>query len=677
MKRALAVYGAVATGLLLFVAAAPAQAPGATEWVLDAKDAVRTKDRKKLATINAAAQAQRYPLAPWIDYWDIGLRLSEVSQPDLDAFYARWPGSYVEDRLRNDWLLELGHRRDWRNFATEYPRFQMRDDREVLCYSLVVEQQAGGKPKPDFKDRARAAWLAQKDGDEGCQLLASTLFDGKLLKPDDVWLKLRLAVEAQRPRAVKQAAALLGTPVEKAVAELQDNAGKYMTRKASAANRQQSELATLTLLRVASADPDQAAALLRARWERALPTELAAAVWAQVARQAAFRLMPEANDYFDRALSLHGKKGQTDPEWSDETFAWAARAALRGTDGTPRWPQLLRAIGLLSANEQNQQAWRYWRARALIATATDGAGGDPQRAEARSLLQGLATPLTFYGQLAADDLNQPQTLPAAPAPLTPLERGKAQTTVGLARALQLISLGLRNEGVREWNFSLRGLSDRELLAAAQEACDREVWDRCISASDRTKSEIDLTQRYPTPFRRELLAKTREVGVDPAYVYGLIRQESRFVIDARSHVGASGLMQVMPATAKWTAKKAGIPFSAELMQDREFNIKIGASYLKLVLDDFGGSMAMAAAAYNAGPGRPRRWRDGPLLDAAIWTENIPFNETRDYVKNVLVNTTVYAQLLGADGTAGTTLRSRLGKQIGPKGSAPDILPTDPP
>ncbi|MET0517490.1 MAG: lytic transglycosylase domain-containing protein, partial [Burkholderiaceae bacterium] len=137
---------------------------------------------------------------------------------------------------------------------------------------------------------------------------------------------------------------------------------------------------------------------------------------------------------------------------------------------------------------------------------------------------------------------------------------------------------------------------------------------------------------------------------------------------------SGLMQVMPATAKWTAKKAGLDFRPELMSDPDFNIRIGTRYLKLVLDDFGGSMAMAAAAYNAGPGRPRRWREGPLLDAAIWAENIPFNETRDYVKKVLVNTTIYAQLLGSGGGG---LRTHLGRQIGPRGSEPELLPVDAP
>jgi soluble lytic murein transglycosylase len=143
----------------------------------------------------------------------------------------------------------------------------------------------------------------------------------------------------------------------------------------------------------------------------------------------------------------------------------------------------------------------------------------------------------------------------------------------------------------------------------------------------------------------VVARARDIGLDPAYVYGLIRQESRFVMNARSHVGASGLMQVMPATAQWTARKIGLDgFQAHHINERDTNITIGTAYLKLALDDFEGSMALAAAAYNAGPGRARNWRNGPVLEAPVWIENIPFDETRDYVKRVLANTTHYSAIL---------------------------------
>jgi soluble lytic murein transglycosylase len=200
------------------------------------------------------------------------------------------------------------------------------------------------------------------------------------------------------------------------------------------------------------------------------------------------------------------------------------------------------------------------------------------------------------------------------------------------------------------------MADRELLAAADFACQREVWDRCINTSERTKTVIDMAQRFPMPFRDAVVERSQGIGLDPAYVYGLIRQESRFIMDARSHVGASGLMQVMPATARWTAKKIGLTeLHADQITDRDTNIAIGTAYLKLALDDFARLHALAAAAYNAGPGRPRSWRNGPVLEAAIWAENVPFAETRDYVKKVLANTTNYAAILTrpaavAEGTA---------------------------
>ena len=206
------------------------------------------------------------------------------------------------------------------------------------------------------------------------------------------------------------------------------------------------------------------------------------------------------------------------------------------------------------------------------------------------------------------------------------------------------------------------MDDRSLLAAADLACQREVWDRCINTSERTKGVADFDQRFPTPFRAAVAARAAQIGLDPAYVYGLIRQESRFVMDARSGVGAAGLMQVMPATARWTAKKIGLTtYTADQITNHETNIAIGTGYLKLVLDDFDGSMPMAAAAYNAGPSRPRNWRNGPVMEAAIWAENVPFAETRDYVKKVLSNTTNYAAILTG---APQSLKARLGS-VGPR------------
>ena len=637
-------------------AAAIATLPGDSA-VIDAREAFRKKDRVRLAASGAAALAANHPLAMWADYWELTNRIAEVQQAEVNAFNARWPGTYVEDRFRNDWLLELGRRRDWANFSAEFPRFRMNDDREVSCYALLLDQQAGR----DVREAALAAWLAQRDADEGCALMASTLFDAKQFTAADAWRKARFAIDANRPRAARLAAALVSPAAASAVGELADNPAGYLVRSASAATRSGAELATLALMRMGASDPEAAAAQLTERWDRALPADLSAWAWAMVAKQSAIKLLPEAADYFQRA-ALRSTKGGRELDWPDDTLAWKARAALRADNGRTRWQAVMQAINAMGAAEQSEAAWVYWKARALLALAPDSQDGDSMRALGRELMGSITEQLNFYASLAAEHLGQPIPMPPRPAPLAVAERDGAAQHPGLARALQLIALGLRSEGVREWNYSLRGMAERELLAAAQLACDRAVWDRCINTSERTRTEIDMAQRYPTPFLGQVSARSKEIGLDPAYVYGLIRQESRFILDARSGVGASGLMQIMPATARWTAKKIGLPYTPELIADRDTNLKLGTAYLKLVLDDFAGSQALAAAAYNAGPSRPRRWREGPTLEPAIWAENIPLNETRDYVKKVLSNAVFYAALL--NGSA-PSLTARLGKPVGPR------------
>jgi soluble lytic murein transglycosylase len=421
-----------------------------------------------------------------------------------------------------------------------------------------------------------------------------------------------------------------------------------------ALTRSRKEMAVLALIRLSAKDPDDAADLLNRRWSIQLSPEERNWTWAVIGKQAALRLQDNAASYF--------AKVQKDSDLNDDLLGWKVRAALR----QGQWRQVLTATQAMSAESMKDPTWVYWRARALMATASDAA----QRQEAQSLLRNIASVKGFYEQLALEDLGLPIIVPERPSALTVQEKASAGANPGLQRALYAIQIGLRPEGIREWNYSTNlhtpgGMNDRELLAAADLACQRQVWDRCINTSDRTKEVIDFDQRFPMPLRETVVRRAGEIKLDPAFVYGLIRQESRFIMDARSHVGASGLMQVMPATAKWTAKKIGMTqFTPEQINDREVNVAIGTAYLKLVLDDFEGSMPMATAAYNAGPGRPRSWRNGPVLEAAIWAENIPFNETRDYVKKVLSNTTNYAAILTRQPQS---LKARLGN-IGPRPSA---------
>ena len=650
---------------------ASAQAGNLDSTVVEARDAARKRDRSRLAAARAVLQAGAHPLTAWADYWDLSSRLADAQIDEVEAFYSRWAGFYVEDRLRNDWLLELGRRRDWPALARDYPRFRMNDDREVTCWWLFTEHLAGR----DVRDAARSVWFAQKELDDGCNLLATALVDAKRLTADDVWRKARLALEAQRPGAAKAAVGLLGNGAGRDAAEAIDNPARYLRRSGGGGGnapgaRVAQELRLLAVMRLAVAEPDSAAAALDGGALGQSPS-LAAWGWAYTGRQAAFRLSADAAAHYQRAAALLRGDEARQPGWSDETLAWGVRATLRTAAPAQRWPQVQRLVDAMSAAEQREPAWVYWKARALQAQAqalgAAGAESDAHRSEARRLLESVAGPLNFYAALATEELGRTPALPATPLQLTAAEMASARTHPGLGRALLLADLGLRDEARREWNFSLRGMTDRELLAAARLACDRADWQLCINTADRTRSEIDTALRYPMPFGIDITQAANAAGLDPALVFGLIRQETRFMPQLRSSVGASGLMQVMPATARWVAKKIGLDWrNPELISDPPTNLKLGTSYLKLVLDDLGGSQAMAAAAYNAGPGRPRRWREGPWVETAIWAENIPFNETRDYVKKVLSNAAVYSALL--DSQKPPLLRPRLGAGFGPRDGA---------
>ncbi|WP_066268894.1 lytic transglycosylase domain-containing protein [Hydrogenophaga palleronii] len=642
--------------VLLLPSAVLAQSVAGDAALLEMRSAYSRGNSFALA--NLLPSVRGHTLEPLAIYWDMRARLDRATPAEIRGALDSMPGTYWEDRLRNDWLLQLAKAGDWDNFDTELPRFRMNDDRQVRCYALMRDVATGRTPGDAAAPLVQANWLAQRDADDGCASAARALFASGHLKPAAVWQRARLAMDSNRPRVAMQAVSLVDPDIVPTVDSIAANPAKYLDDKITAIRPRTKELVTLAIIRLAASDPAVAAQELeRTRWQAQLTKEERSWTWGVIGRRAAQRLQPDALGYFAKgeARDMH-----------DEQLAWMARAGLRAG----AWAAVHTAIGAMGEAQQSEAVWVYWDARALQALQLPDAAS--AQARARALFESIASTRDFYEQLALEELGRPITVPPAPAPLTADELSAAQNDPGLRRALAAIRLGLRSEGVREWNYTANlhspgGLPERELLAAAAVACQNALWDRCINTSLRTPELIDHTQRFPTPHRAQVVSRATEIGLDPAYVYGLIRQESRFVTDARSGVGASGLMQVMPATASWTARKIGMTdFKPAQITDRDTNIRIGTAYLKLALDDFQGSLPLAAAAYNAGPGRPRQWRNGPVLPGEVWTENIPFEETRDYVKRVLANTTNYAALITGQPQS---LRARLGS-VGP---APTNLP----
>jgi soluble lytic murein transglycosylase len=632
--------------LVLGGVAAPAWAQTAKDAVIqDMAQAYRKGDRKALTNLLPAARG--HILEPWAAYWELAARLDTASDHEVDVFLTRYSGTYQEDRLRNDYLLLLGRKRNWAEFSQHYPVFRMQDDPQVRCYDAMARH---ANDQVGIAEEVAEIWMSQKDADEACTAAVAQQYLKGKLDSSVIWMRARLGMEQGRPRVVQSAMQIMRDEWASTAATIYAQPEKFLEGKLIALRPRTKELVTLALIRLAVNDVAAAREQMQQlRWRSQLSAEERSWIWAVIGKQAALNLSSEALADFAHAQ---------DKRLSDDHLAWKARAALR----TQNWAEVLKAIEHMGPVQQAEPTWVYWHAKALRMT-------DPGQAQlATRMFASIAGPIGFYEQLAQEELGSIPPL-VVPPPIDPHDLHQARQNPGLQRALAAIAIGLRSEGVREWNYVTNlhdrgGMPDQALRAAAQLACENQIWDRCINTSERTRQVQDWAQRYPMPLRQTVLSRSREIELDPAYVYGLMRQESRFVMSARSGVGASGLMQIMPATARWTAKKIGMTqYSPDQLSDETTNIALGTAYLKLVLDEFEGQMALAAGAYNAGPSRVRFWRIGPLMEAPIWIENIPFSETRDYVKKVLANTAMYATLISG---SPQSLKARL-PQVGPRKS----------
>jgi soluble lytic murein transglycosylase len=603
-------------------AAKQAKAASGDEVLLRAYDAFRAGDAFRLQ--KAGALPAGHVLAPYPEYWRLKLRLEDAPDADVLGFLLAHPGSYLADRLRADWLKVLGKRGDWQTFDRELPPL-LSDDLEIRCYAWLSRLM---RNDASALDEARAVWQEPRELPEGCHAVANMVSEAGRYTTDDVWRRVRLLLENGQVSAARRAVAHLpaAEKPDEALLNLAATAPKKLLANPPRGleRRAAREMVLFAVVRLARTEPDAAAEVLRGGLGKGLPEEDVKYLWGRVAYEGARRLMPEAHRWY--ALADTSQLG-------DEALAWKVRAALRAGD----WQAVREGIDRMSVSARQDPAWSYWYGRALAAQGVaDGA---------RAYYLRITGQPNFYGLLASEEMGAMQGVPEPFHVATEAEVEAARLNPGLARALALYRLDLRPEATREWVFAIRGMDDAQLLAAAELARRAEVFDRAINTADRTAHQHNYRVRYLAPFRDVFAEQARSYGLEEAWVLGLVRQESRFIVDAKSSVGARGLMQLMPATATWVAKRQGMSnFSMARVAEVPVNVSLGTGYLKMVLDDLGHPV-LASAAYNAGPGRARRWRDARPLEGAIYAETIPFNETRDYVKKVMANTMYYSQLNG--------------------------------
>ena len=443
------------------------------------------------------------------------------------------------------------------------------------------------------------------------------------LNPSRAWRRVRGLISAGQTTDAANLAAALGSPLTSPTGF---GAQENSLRDVIGTNAQKS--------------PDTAAARLQ-QLLGSLNSEQSGFAWGVLG------LAQAKNLNMGSALSYYRNADRN--QLNSEQFEWFARAALRQQN----WTELAHIIQTMPPKLQNDPAWQYWLARALAAQG--------KRSEAQALYQKAATSgRNFYAVLATEELGgRVNTQNNAPAVqdihITQLGKDGA-----IQRALHLFHTSqqsgnwkMRRQAQNEWKYATRGMNEGTLLTAAQIASNHQFYEMSIHSADKTHNLLNYNLRYPMPFRELVTQYGNENGVDPAWVYGLIRQESRFVMGAQSSVGAQGLMQVMPATASMIARKIGMDNSE--LYTMNGNIRMGTWYMADARNSLSNSDVLATAGYNAGPGRARKWQ-GASMEGAIYAETIPFNETRDYVKKVLTNSVYYANLLGEPKTS---LKQRLG------------------
>lgn len=618
-RRVHALLGTVVLALAAAVAV-PVHAQSDADF-LAARAAYEKGDRAKLAAV--AGKLNGHVLAPYVGYWQLKLGLEDASPAAVRDYLDRYPNTPLADRLRADWLKYLGRKAIWDRFALDYAPAPNQDDIDLACVTVLYKWQRDGDAAIA---EAMPLWFTGSATPDTCEPAFSALIARGALTPADQRARLRLASEANNVRVAQAIGSAL--PGKDRLTDrdfgdfARDPAAALARGNAAWSTPSGRELALYGLERAARADVTSA----RAAWVKVrdrLPEADRRYGNARLAFHAARQLNPAANDYFREA---------GDARLNAEGQAWRVRAALRAQS----WDDVLVAIDGMTPAQQQESAWRYWRGRALVAKG--------KAEEGKLLLASLTVETNFYGMLAAEALGQTFTVPAS----RPLEPDTASLAAfgarpAVRRVVKLAELDLRGESAREWFYVVRGLSDDELLLASDYARRAGLYDRSINTAERTQARHDFTLRYLAPYRSEFDAAARAHDIDVAYLYGIARQESRFNVDIVSSAGAVGLMQLMPGTAKWVAKQLNrADYRPARIGEADTNTQFGAYYFKYWLDRLDGMPALAAAGYNAGPGRAQAWRPATPIEGAMWVETIPFNETRDYVKKVLANAVVYGQ-----------------------------------
>ncbi len=550
--------------------------------------------------------------------------LETRSAETLEQFFSRHPGTSATRALRYRWSLYLYKSKRWSDYLDIYKgHYSKLSNTRLDCMAVHSQIKAGQTINGVM---ALDLWRVGKSQPAECDEVFSWLEDNGLLDRAQVRQRFQLALDAREFNL----AAWLAKRLDKADAELAKRWKRlrdaplkalqtYDANRAGVASRK--EIA-YGFERYARADTEGASDLWQTVQKQfRFPPEQAAAVAEQIALVAAWRHEPYTEKLIQRVAV---------DQRSDELLEWQARDALRRDD----WVQVGKAIALMSPELAGSERWQYWRAQAYLANARADA--------ANALLETLAKKRSYHGFLAADLLGVSYSYMHEALVADEAIAAKLAAMPQLIRARELFLVGLSGRARSEWDAHTKGFSNAEKAQAALLASNWDWHSRAISTAASGGHFDDLHLRYPLPWQTTFIDSASRNKIDAGWALGIARSESIFMRDVRSGAGAIGLMQLMPATGKATAKAAKIRYRGRAsLTDPETNIQLGTRYLADMYKRFNNSQVLATAAYNAGPHRVVRWIDGVQdMPATIWIETIPFDETRKYVQRVLEANAVF-------------------------------------
>lgn len=604
------------------VASETAPDPARTQF-LDAERALAEGDHEAYARL--ARHLERYPLYPYLRYEELRRRLDSASGAEVDRFLADFRDTAVGDRLYAAWIRELAARERWAEFLAY---FRSDTDAELQCHYRRALLTTGAQDAAlrDIED----LWLTGKPRPGACEPVFTAAREAGRISTQLVWERAQLAMQQGQLRFADQLAAHLDEADVQRLALWQyayrDPANALSDARLASDDAFTRKIVLQAMERLVSSHPLDAPAMwerVRERYDFGAPER--AQMERRVALALALRHRPEG---LERLARL-------DPSVTDGTIReWRVRTALALGD----WSAVLAWIDRLESAERETPRWQYWRARALEAQ------GNTE--EARTIYVQLARMRNYHGFLAADRIGAPYEFNDQPVVVNPRDIDALESLPAMQRAKELYALRRIADARREWLYATRGFNANRFAAAAKLAQRWNWHDRAIAAIANTPHRDDLVLRFPVAYDEIVTRQTRTRDLDPSWAYAVIRQESAFVYDARSSVGAMGLMQLMPTTAEHVARTAKTPYAgAGDLIDPKINIHLGVAYLRAMLDRFSGNAVPTTAAYNAGETRVRSWIPAVAVDADIWAETLPYYETRGYIENVLAYAVVYDYRLG--------------------------------